>query len=124
MRIQYLIFIYDRDGDDDDDDGSGQSFGGDLWWCTSGIRIRIIRGVRNPGMKRDELRVAFEAWNFCNEVGLQLEAPYSMGISPRTADCFLLISSPSALLTSHHPLSLPTFGTFCRPTTFVSPNIL
>ncbi|KAA8517267.1 hypothetical protein F0562_017560 [Nyssa sinensis] len=35
-------------------------------------------------MRRDGLRVAFEAWNFCNEVGK--EAP-GMG-SPRFADCF------------------------------------
>lgn len=35
-------------------------------------------------MKRDGLRVALEAWNFCNEVGE--EAP-GMG-SPRLADCF------------------------------------
>lgn len=40
--------------------------------------------VGDPGMKRDGLRVAFEAWNFCNEVGE--EAP-DMG-SPRAADCF------------------------------------
>ncbi|KAI4349801.1 hypothetical protein L6164_010355 [Bauhinia variegata] len=40
--------------------------------------------VGDPGMQRDGLRVAFEAWNFCNEVGY--EAP---GIgSPRAADCF------------------------------------
>ncbi|KAF6172240.1 hypothetical protein GIB67_024862 [Kingdonia uniflora] len=38
----------------------------------------------DPRMKRDELRVAFEGWNFCNEVGK--EAP-GMG-SPRAADCF------------------------------------
>ncbi|KAG7570774.1 hypothetical protein ISN45_Aa04g033220 [Arabidopsis thaliana x Arabidopsis arenosa] len=40
--------------------------------------------VGDPGMRRDGLRVAFEAWNFCNEVGF--EAPH-MG-SPRAADCF------------------------------------
>lgn len=40
--------------------------------------------VGDPGMRRDGLRVAFEAWNFCNEVGV--EAP-GMG-SPRAADCF------------------------------------
>ncbi|KAJ4849878.1 hypothetical protein Tsubulata_034680 [Turnera subulata] len=40
--------------------------------------------VGDPGMRRDGLRVAFEAWNFCNEVGH--EAP-GMG-SPRAADCF------------------------------------
>ena len=38
----------------------------------------------DAGMRRDGLRVAFEAWNFCNEVGA--EAP-AMG-SPRAADCF------------------------------------
>lgn len=52
--------------------------------------------VGDPGMKRDELRVAFEAWNFCNEVGH--EAP-SMG-SPRAADCFHLLSSPPPPLSS------------------------
>lgn len=35
-------------------------------------------------MRRDGLRLALEAWNFCNEVGA--EAP-GMG-SPRMADCF------------------------------------
>lgn len=43
-----------------------------------------ISAVGDPGMKRDGLRVAFEAWNFCNEVAY--EAP-AMG-SPRAADCF------------------------------------
>jgi hypothetical protein len=44
--------------------------------------------VGHPGMRRDGLRVAFEAWNFCNEVGQ--EAP-GMG-SPGAADCFDLSS--------------------------------
>ncbi|CAN0907334.1 hypothetical protein LINGRAHAP2_LOCUS24747 [Linum grandiflorum] len=40
--------------------------------------------VGDPGMRRDGLRVAIEAWNFCNEVGHQ-----SPGMSsPRAADCF------------------------------------
>ncbi|KAJ7977739.1 Serine/threonine protein kinase [Quillaja saponaria] len=43
-----------------------------------------VSAVGDPGMQRDGLRVAFEAWNFCNEVGQ--EAP-DMG-SPRAADCF------------------------------------
>ncbi|KAL4375904.1 hypothetical protein GQ457_02G001850 [Hibiscus cannabinus] len=43
-----------------------------------------MSAVGDPGMKRDGLRVAFEAWNFCNEVAR--EAPH-MG-SPRAADCF------------------------------------
>ncbi|XP_071905173.1 uncharacterized protein [Coffea arabica] len=40
--------------------------------------------IGDPGMKRDGLRVAIEAWNQCNEV--HKEAP-QMG-SPRRADCF------------------------------------
>lgn len=47
-----------------------------------------VSAVGDPGMKRDGLRVGFEAWNFCNEVGE--EAP-GMG-SPRAADCFDLSS--------------------------------
>lgn len=43
-----------------------------------------VSAVGDPGMQRDGLRVAFEAWNFCNEVGQ--EAPH-MG-SPRAAQCF------------------------------------
>uniref|UniRef100_A0A0E0DP57 DUF7705 domain-containing protein n=1 Tax=Oryza meridionalis TaxID=40149 RepID=A0A0E0DP57_9ORYZ len=43
-----------------------------------------VSAVGDPGMRRDGLRVAWEAWNFCNEVGR--EAP-GMG-SPRGADCF------------------------------------
>lgn len=44
----------------------------------------FISAVGDPGMKRDGLRLAIEAWNQCNEVGE--EAP-NMG-SPRGADCF------------------------------------
>lgn len=43
-----------------------------------------ISALGDPGMKRDGLRVAFEAWNFCNEVGSEVPG---MG-SPRAADCF------------------------------------
>ncbi|KAE8703557.1 two-pore potassium channel 5-like [Hibiscus syriacus] len=49
-----------------------------------GSAEKEMSAVGDPGMKRDGLRVAFEAWNFCNEVAL--EAPH-MG-SPRAADCF------------------------------------
>lgn len=52
--------------------------------------------VGDPGMKRDGLRVAFEAWNFCNEVGL--EAPH-MG-SPRAADCFDVSTSKLSFYTT------------------------
>ncbi|XP_009590971.1 uncharacterized protein [Nicotiana tomentosiformis] len=43
-----------------------------------------ISAVGDPGMRRDGLRVAIEAWNQCNEVG---EEVTKMG-SPRAADCF------------------------------------
>ncbi|WVZ61304.1 hypothetical protein U9M48_011205 [Paspalum notatum var. saurae] len=58
--------------------------------CDSAQGIRThggggyVSAVGDPGMRRDGLRVAWEAWNFCNEVGQ--EAP-GMG-SPRGADCF------------------------------------
>ncbi|KAL5776271.1 hypothetical protein ACOSP7_009197 [Xanthoceras sorbifolium] len=42
-----------------------------------------ISAIGDPGMKSQTVRVGFEAWNFCNEVGV--EAPH-MG-SPRLADC-------------------------------------
>lgn len=47
--------------------------------------------IGDPGMRRDGLRVAIEAWNQCNEVGE--EAP-NMG-SPRVADCFDVDNSTS-----------------------------
>lgn len=43
-----------------------------------------ISAVGDPGMRRDGLRLAIEAWNQCNEVG---EETPNMG-SPRAADCF------------------------------------
>lgn len=43
-----------------------------------------VSAVGDPGMKRDGLRVAIEAWNQCNEVGEEVPL---MG-SPRHADCF------------------------------------
>ncbi|XP_043724218.1 uncharacterized protein LOC122671180 [Telopea speciosissima] len=57
----------------------------------SASKQQYISAVGDPGMRRDGLRIAFEAWNFCNEVGK--EAP-GMG-SPRAADCFDLLSSSS-----------------------------
>ncbi|KAG9456906.1 hypothetical protein H6P81_001414 [Aristolochia fimbriata] len=44
---------------------------------------QFISAIGDPGMKSQNIRVSFEAWNFCNEVGK--EAP-GMG-SPRMADC-------------------------------------
>ncbi|KAL0291998.1 UNVERIFIED_CONTAM: hypothetical protein Scaly_2611000 [Sesamum calycinum] len=55
------------------------------WLVLSGVSsANGASAVGDPGMRRDGLRVAFEGWNFCNEVGQ--EAP-DMG-SPRAADCF------------------------------------
>uniref|UniRef100_A0A7N0UTL2 DUF7705 domain-containing protein n=1 Tax=Kalanchoe fedtschenkoi TaxID=63787 RepID=A0A7N0UTL2_KALFE len=55
---------------------------------TKAESVGEVSAVGDPGMRRDGLRVAFEAWNFCNEVAE--EAP-GMG-SPRAADCFDLSS--------------------------------
>lgn len=76
--------------------------------CSSSSGVKTERDyvsvVGDPGMRRDGLRVALEAWNFCNEVGH--EAP-GMG-SPRLADCFDLQTLPSnhsssgLLLTSYY----------------------
>lgn len=44
---------------------------------------KYISAIGDPEMKSTYVRVALEAWNFCNEVGK--EAP-NMG-SPRLADC-------------------------------------
>ncbi|VFQ59553.1 unnamed protein product [Cuscuta campestris] len=52
-------------------------------------RVHHVSAVGDPGMSRDALRVAFEAWNFCNEVG---EEAAGIG-SPRAADCFNLVSN-------------------------------
>ncbi|KAG6793728.1 hypothetical protein POTOM_002951 [Populus tomentosa] len=52
----------------------------------------FISAVGDPGMRRDGLRVAIEAWNQCNEVG---EEAVDMG-SPRMADCFDVDHSTSS----------------------------
>ncbi|KAF8391193.1 hypothetical protein HHK36_023495 [Tetracentron sinense] len=46
--------------------------------------VKYISAVGDPGMRRDDLRVAIDSWNQCNEVGD--ETP-NMG-SPRAANCF------------------------------------
>jgi hypothetical protein len=56
-----------------------------------------LSAVGDPGMRRDGLRVAWEAWNFCNEVGQ--EAP-GMG-SPRGADCFDIGKTNFHIASSH-----------------------
>jgi len=53
--------------------------------------------IGDPGMRRDNLRVAIESWNQCNEVGE--EAP-NMG-SPRMADCFDVHGSESLPMLDH-----------------------
>lgn len=48
------------------------------WLATTAFLGPVVgderSAVGDPGMRRDGLRVAFEAWNFCNEVGE--EAPH------------------------------------------------
>lgn len=51
--------------------------------CIIHATEKYVSAIGDPGMKNSNVRVAFEAWNFCNEVGS--EAP-NMG-SPRLADC-------------------------------------
>ncbi|CAN4104294.1 unnamed protein product [Withania somnifera] len=57
----------------------------------SSCNCEVKSAIGDPGMRRDNLRVAIEAWNQCNEV--HEEAP-NMG-SPRHADCFDLQESKS-----------------------------
>ncbi|KAJ6298250.1 hypothetical protein OIU76_019403 [Salix suchowensis] len=57
----------------------------------------FISAVGDPGMRRDGLRVAIEAWNQCNEVG---EEAVDMG-SPRMADCFDVDHSTSSVNLTH-----------------------
>ncbi|CAI9784297.1 unnamed protein product [Fraxinus pennsylvanica] len=56
-----------------------------------------ISAIGDPGMRRDGLRVAIEAWNQCNEVHKELP---QMG-SPRQADCFDIYNSSSHLKLVH-----------------------
>lgn len=63
----------------------------DLGYAASLIQDSYVSAIGDPGMKNPNARFAFEAWNFCNEVGS--EAP-NMG-SPRLADCADLHCSPS-----------------------------
>lgn len=56
-----------------------------------------VSALGDPGMKTPDTRFALEAWNFCNEVGM--EAP-NMG-SPRLADCAHLSCPPATGSLSH-----------------------
>lgn len=56
----------------------------------STVSEAYLSALGDPGMKNPNVRVALEAWNFCNEVGV--EAP-NMG-SPRLADCADLSCPP------------------------------
>ncbi|KAF5731542.1 hypothetical protein HS088_TW18G00222 [Tripterygium wilfordii] len=58
------------------------------WFCCSKLTTQkhdseYISAIGDPGMKNPNVRVALEAWNFCNEVGFEVP---NMG-SPRIADC-------------------------------------
>ncbi|XP_042481539.1 uncharacterized protein LOC122061994 [Macadamia integrifolia] len=74
------------------------SFGSSGSFAVSNREEDYISAVGDPGMRRDGLRVAIEAWNQCNEVGH--EAPF-MG-SPRAADCFDIDNSTFADLKLVH----------------------
>ncbi|KAI9403161.1 hypothetical protein POPTR_001G381400v4 [Populus trichocarpa] len=60
-------------------------------------REEYMSAIGDPGMRRDSLRVAIEAWNQCNEVG---EEVFGMG-SPRMADCFDVDNSTSQVKLIH-----------------------
>lgn len=68
-----------------------QNLAADSLLKTHGLisKNRYVSAIGDPGMKSANVRVALEAWNFCNEVGF--EAP-GMG-SPRLADCADLFCS-------------------------------
>ncbi|XP_073284075.1 uncharacterized protein [Primulina huaijiensis] len=51
-----------------------------------------VSAIGDPGMRRDNLRVAIEAWSQCNEVHNETE---DMG-SPRHADCFDIVHNSKA----------------------------
>ncbi|XP_074292799.1 uncharacterized protein LOC141619680 isoform X3 [Silene latifolia] len=78
-----------------------------------------VSAVGDPCMRRDSLRVAFESWNFCNEVGQ--ETP-GMG-SPRAADCFDLCKSKSLSANSKNHLSLLSCICFPPHTIFIFPQL-
>lgn len=79
-----------------------------LWNLGSGLSMvntlaspsssKFVSAIGDPGMKSPNVRVALEAWNFCNEVGF--EAP-NMG-SPRLADCADLSCPPSSGIPFFH----------------------
>lgn len=85
-----------------------QNLAADSLLKTHGLisKNRYVSAIGDPGMKSANVRVALEAWNFCNEVGF--EAP-GMG-SPRLADCADLFCS--SLITGKF-FSPFCFYTFC-----------
>lgn len=68
-----------------------QNLAADSLLKTNGLisKKKYVSAIGDPGMKSANVRIALEAWNFCNEVGF--EAP-GMG-SPRLADCADLFCS-------------------------------
>lgn len=81
-----------------------QPFFLNLTHCSPHESLEYISAIGDPGMKNPNVRVAFEAWNFCNEVGA--EAP-NMG-SPRLADCADLRAS-SATGMRFFQITIPLF---------------
>ncbi|XP_057974975.1 uncharacterized protein LOC131162472 isoform X2 [Malania oleifera] len=70
------------------------------WAFATKVSHNYISAIGDPGMKNPNVRIAFEAWNFCNEVG---QEAHNMG-SPRLADCADL----------YCPLIRDPFGSFIR----------
>lgn len=79
-----------------------------------------ISAIGDPGMRRDSLRVAIEAWNQCNEVGQ--EAP-AMG-SPRMADCFDVDNSSSPGVIYIYIYILISFSTIIKTRASLSSSSL
>ncbi|XVF79125.1 hypothetical protein PTKIN_Ptkin14bG0194500 [Pterospermum kingtungense] len=71
--------------------------------CCFGVHVMAgttdyVSAVGDPGMRRDNLRVAIESWNQCNEVGEEVS---DIG-SPRMADCFDIDNATSSGMTLIH----------------------
>lgn len=69
-----------------------------------GEPTNYVSAVGDPGMTNPNVRVALEAWNFCNEVGFEVP---NLG-SPRWADCADLYCSSDSGTSS---LSLFSYST-------------
>ncbi|BBN08493.1 hypothetical protein MPTK1_4g12040 [Marchantia polymorpha subsp. ruderalis] len=73
-----------RSADDQDAQRGESAFDfGRLWRSSGSSEPELRSALGDPGMRSDKVRVAAEAWNFCNRVGMQTDS----ALSPRWADC-------------------------------------